>query len=63
MNIPGCPNESPTFQKIIQNFNKTNFMEIPKEAFDLLEKLLCLDSHDRITAEAALIHPFFSLSL
>lgn len=33
--------------------------EVPDEAYDLLDKLLDLNPASRITAEAALSHPFF----
>lgn len=33
--------------------------DFPSEAFNLIEKLLVLDPQQRITAEEALIHPFF----
>ncbi|XP_006197377.2 cell division cycle 7-related protein kinase [Vicugna pacos] len=33
--------------------------EVPDEAYDLLDKLLDLNPASRITAEAALLHPFF----
>ena len=32
---------------------------VPDEAYDLLDKLLDLNPASRITAEAALLHPFF----
>lgn len=35
----------------------------PKEAYDLMSKLLCIDPEKRYTAEAALRHPFFQLDL
>ncbi|KAM6167846.1 cell division cycle 7-related protein kinase isoform 3-T3 [Erethizon dorsatum] len=42
--------------------NKTNLEgwdEVPDEAYDLLDKLLDLNPASRITAEEALLHPFF----
>ncbi|KFO24478.1 cell division cycle 7-related protein kinase isoform X1 [Fukomys damarensis] len=42
--------------------NKTNLEgwdEVPDEAYDLLDKLLDLNPSSRITAEDALLHPFF----
>lgn len=33
--------------------------EVPDEAYDLLDKLLDLNPASRITAEEALLHPFF----
>lgn len=35
----------------------------PKEAYDLMSKLLCIDPEKRYTAEAALRHPFFQIDL
>ena len=29
------------------------------QAVDLLRRILCLSSHERLTADAALEHPFF----
>ncbi|XP_063110222.1 cell division cycle 7-related protein kinase isoform X2 [Cavia porcellus] len=44
------------------NENKTSvegWDEVPDEAYDLLDKLLDLNPASRITAEEALLHPFF----
>lgn len=35
----------------------------PKEAYDLLAKLLAIDPEKRLTAEIALRHPFFEMNL
>ncbi|XP_054972175.1 cell division cycle 7-related protein kinase isoform X3 [Pan paniscus] len=41
------------------NTNLEGWNEVPDEAYDLLDKLLDLNPASRITAEAALLHPFF----
>ncbi|XP_045403506.1 cell division cycle 7-related protein kinase isoform X2 [Lemur catta] len=41
------------------NTNLEGWDEVPDEAYDLLDKLLDLNPASRITAEAALLHPFF----
>lgn len=39
--------------------NLAGWNEVPDEAYDLLDKLLDLNPASRITAEEALLHPFF----
>ena len=39
--------------------NLEGWDEVPDEAYDLLDKLLDLNPASRITAEEALLHPFF----
>lgn len=39
--------------------NSEGWDAVPDEAYDLLDKLLDLNPASRITAEAALLHPFF----
>ncbi|GAB1289932.1 Cell division cycle 7-related protein kinase [Apodemus speciosus] len=39
--------------------NSEGWDSVPDEAYDLLDKLLDLNPASRITAEAALVHPFF----
>jgi len=39
--------------------NLEGWNEVPDEAYDLLDKLLDLNPASRITAEEALLHPFF----
>lgn len=39
--------------------NLQGWNEVPDEAYDLLDKLLDLNPASRITAEEALLHPFF----
>nr|XP_004653732.2 cell division cycle 7-related protein kinase isoform X2 [Jaculus jaculus] len=39
--------------------NSRGWDQVPDEAYDLLDKLLDLNPASRITAEAALLHPFF----
>lgn len=39
--------------------NLEGWDEVPDEAYDLLDKLLDLNPASRITAEEALVHPFF----
>ncbi|XP_063553136.1 cell division cycle 7-related protein kinase isoform X3 [Gorilla gorilla gorilla] len=41
------------------NTNLEGWNEVPDEAYDLLDKLLDLNPASRITAEEALLHPFF----
>ncbi|XP_063481575.1 cell division cycle 7-related protein kinase isoform X2 [Symphalangus syndactylus] len=41
------------------NTNLEGWNEVPNEAYDLLDKLLDLNPASRITAEEALLHPFF----
>ncbi|XP_004841345.1 cell division cycle 7-related protein kinase isoform X2 [Heterocephalus glaber] len=41
------------------NTNLEGWDEVPDEAYDLLDKLLDLNPASRITAEEALLHPFF----
>lgn len=41
-------------------FPQHRFDGLPPEAIDLLSKLLAIDARERITAEEALEHPFFS---
>ncbi|MBZ3870704.1 Cell division cycle 7-related protein kinase [Sciurus carolinensis] len=41
------------------NTNLKGWDEVPDEAYDLLDKLLDLNPASRITAEEALLHPFF----
>ena len=43
-----------------QSKDKTDCICIPDSAYNLLERLLELDPHKRITAEEALSHPFLS---
>ena len=43
-----------------QNLEQRYRKKIDKQAFDLLNKLLCLNEGSRITAEQALLHPYFS---
>jgi serine/threonine protein kinase len=39
---------------------ETFFPGIEKDALDLMKKLLCFDSQERLSAEQALSHPYFS---
>ncbi|XP_023383864.1 cell division cycle 7-related protein kinase isoform X3 [Pteropus vampyrus] len=43
----------------VHTTNLEGWDEVPDEAYDLLDKLLDLNPASRITAEAALLHPFF----
>jgi serine/threonine protein kinase len=46
-----------------KTIRRTSFDElfpgIEKDALDLMRKLLCYDSNERLSAEQALEHPFF----
>lgn len=48
------------FSKVYEPKLREKFESIPSSAIDLLEKLLCLNPDQRITAEQALNHPYFS---
>ena len=41
------------------NFNRDIYSNVSYKAFDLLTKMLEKDPSQRISAEKALIHPFF----
>ena len=56
-NIETITEEGLGFRKIIENLNPEG--DISDDAIDLLEKLLCLDSNERITAEEAIKHKYF----
>ena len=57
--VPSIPEEHLTWQHVVQKLvPAVVFKAIPNSAFDLLEKCLCLDPSKRITAKAALKHPF-----
>ncbi|XP_027470447.1 cell division cycle 7-related protein kinase isoform X3 [Zalophus californianus] len=53
-NINGCGGSLNTDTTNLEGWN-----EVPDEAYDLLDKLLDLNPASRITAEEALLHPFF----
>ncbi|XP_021573364.1 cell division cycle 7-related protein kinase isoform X2 [Carlito syrichta] len=50
----GCGSRFDEYTTNLEGWN-----EVPDEAYDLLDKLLDLNPASRITAEAALLHPFF----
>lgn len=39
--------------------NKDNASKCNEQAIDLLERMLCYDKNDRITAREAIDHPYF----
>ncbi|BDA49192.1 probable negative regulator of the PHO system at N-terminal half [Coccomyxa sp. Obi] len=64
-NCPGC-SQLPLYQEQVNRvgirpeIDLWNNSRLPHEANDLLRKLVCLDPCKRISAEAALQHPFFA---
>lgn len=50
----GCGGHFTTYTTNLEGWD-----EVPDEAYDLLDKLLDLNPASRITAEEALLHPFF----
>lgn len=50
----GCGGRFTTYTTSLEGWD-----EVPDEAYDLLDKLLDLNPASRITAEEALLHPFF----
>ncbi|KAI5126363.1 cell division control protein 7 [Nematocida parisii] len=58
-NIEACMHPAVSFQKIVEIANKKD-AQFPSSVFDLLEKMLRLNSSERITADEALRHKFFS---
>jgi serine/threonine protein kinase len=53
--------EGPKFGVVAAPGNlRKMFNEVPDDAFDLLQKLLCLDPNQRILAKQALKHPFLT---
>lgn len=55
--LPCCPEKQIAWRKVCAELNE-DFSKIPEEAYDLLEKCLCLNMNERITAEEALKHTF-----
>lgn len=60
-NVPAVPDEHAGFRKLVREFNPELFPQLDEHAFDLLEKLLCYDWFERITAANALKHPFIQM--
>jgi len=58
------PDKSPVLRKNFVNYNPRSFIDLIPEidplALDLLQKMLTFDPQKRITAQAALAHPYFS---
>merc|ERR1719166_165266 len=58
------PEKSPVLRKNFVNYNPRSFIDLIPEidplALDLLQKMLTFDPQKRITAQAALAHPYFS---
>jgi cell division control protein 7 len=60
-NIPTLPNERVPWTDLLSLFLSSEEIDlIPKEGLDLLDRLLCLDPRERITATEALLHPFLA---
>jgi cell division control protein 7 len=58
-NVPSVPEEHVGWENVIRSLCPEMFnLGIPRECIDLLERCLCLDPDERITAEQALNHPF-----
>nr|4F99_A Chain A, Cell division cycle 7-related protein kinase [Homo sapiens]4F9A_A Chain A, Cell division cycle 7-related protein kinase [Homo sapiens]4F9A_C Chain C, Cell division cycle 7-related protein kinase [Homo sapiens]4F9B_A Chain A, Cell division cycle 7-related protein kinase [Homo sapiens]4F9B_C Chain C, Cell division cycle 7-related protein kinase [Homo sapiens]4F9C_A Chain A, Cell division cycle 7-related protein kinase [Homo sapiens] len=59
--LRGMDSSTPKLTSDIQGHatNLEGWNEVPDEAYDLLDKLLDLNPASRITAEEALLHPFF----
>lgn len=55
-NIPSVPAEHVGWRSVIRTLCPE--MQPPEECYDLLERTMCLDPKERITAQDALEHPF-----
>lgn len=56
--LPSVPEETISWQFILQKLCPSYHKQIPASAIDLLEACLTLDPSHRITAKEALRHPF-----
>ena len=54
--VPSVPEEHVGWHNVVQTLCPE--MQPPEECYDLLERTMCLDPKERITAEEALEHPF-----
>ncbi|KAJ2769764.1 Cell division control protein 7 [Coemansia nantahalensis] len=57
-NIPTVKDRGIRFESLAKAYNPEGYPDLPPDAFDLLRRLLDLNPSTRITAAAALDHPF-----